>query len=82
MFLVQVRMRKQPHVKPHPTTTPTLGSLFVRDYYTYVFFNQFYFIKQCPGADPGINYEWRVGVHKSRNIITKGEGGAQEYSTM
>ena len=34
------------------------------------------------GADPGINYEWRMGVRKSMNIITKGEGGAQEYSTM
>ena len=33
------------------------------------------------GADPGINYNGQVGVHKSRNIITKGEGGAQEYST-
>ena len=30
------------------------------------------------GADPGINYEGQ-GVHKCRNIITKGQGGAQEY---
>ena len=36
----------------------------------------------CTGADPGIDYEWQVGVHKSMNIITKGEVGAQEYSTM
>ena len=34
------------------------------------------------GADPGINYEGKEGVHKSMNIITKGEGGAQKYSTM
>ena len=33
-------------------------------------------------ADPEINYEGQVGVHKSMNIIMKGEGGAQEYSTM
>ena len=36
----------------------------------------------APGADPGINYEGRVGVHKSVNIIMKGEGGAHHYSTM
>ena len=35
-----------------------------------------------PGADPGINYEGQVGVHKSVNIVTKGEGGAQLYSTI
>ena len=35
-----------------------------------------------PGVDPGNNYEGQVGVHKSMNIITKGEGGAQQYSTM
>ena len=35
-----------------------------------------------PGADPGINYEGQVGVHKSMNILTKGKGGAQKYSTM
>ena len=33
-------------------------------------------------ADPGIYYEGQVGVHKSMNIITKGQGGAQECSTM
>ena len=36
------------------------------------------------GADPGINYEgkvgWGGGVHKSMNITTKGEGGCN--STM
>ena len=26
------------------------------------------------GADPGINYEVQMGVHRSMNIITKGEG--------
>ena len=29
---------------------------------------------QLAGADPGINYEGQVGVHKCMNIITKGEG--------
>ena len=43
---------------------------------------QLHFQTRCPGADPGINYEGQVGVHKSMNIITKGEGGAREYSTM
>ena len=29
------------------------------------------------GADPGINYEGKVGVHKSMNLIMNGgEGGA------
>ena len=27
------------------------------------------------GADPGINYEGLVGVHKSMDIIMKGKGG-------
>ena len=36
-----------------------------------------------PGADPGINYEGQVGVHKCMNIITMREGrGAHKYSTM
>ena len=26
------------------------------------------------GAEPGINYEGPMGVHKSMNIVTKGEG--------
>ena len=29
MFPIQVRMRKHPHVMPHPTTTPTLFSAMV-----------------------------------------------------
>ena len=29
-----------------------------------------------PEADPGINYEGRVGVHKCMNLTTKG-GGVQ-----
>ena len=40
-------------------------------------------------VEPGINYEGKVGVHKSMSIIMKGErelrrekGGAQGYSTM
>ena len=40
-----------------------------------------YYIYQT-GADLGIDYEGQEGMHKSMNIITKGEGGAQEYSTM
>ena len=40
------------------------------------------FIYPVPGEDPGINYKRWVGVHKSVNIITKGEGGAQQYSIM
>ena len=31
-----------------------------------------------PEADLGINYEEEVGVHKSVNISTKGERGAQQ----
>ena len=41
-----------------------------------------YSCSDTPGADPGINYEGQVGVHKSMNIITKGERGALEYSTL
>ena len=33
------------------------------------------------GADPGSNYEGRVGVHKSMNLITN-VGCAKEYRAM
>ena len=34
---------------------------------------------QNAGADPGINYEGRLGVHKSMNLITKGRGGTRVW---
>ena len=34
------------------------------------------------GAEPEINYEGRVGVHKSMNLIMKGEWVAQEYIAL
>ena len=42
--------------------------------YIHMFLYSVYVCTLCMCVDPGINYEGQVGVHRSMNIITKGEG--------